>query len=97
VKRSIASLIERAHRHDRKVGLCGQAPSDHPAFARFLVEAGIDSMSVNPEFPDRMGNEVAAMGGFEFWRKWLFWASVFLGVFGVTVGDAGVEGFGGRG
>jgi hypothetical protein len=49
-----------------------------------------------------MGNEVAAMGGFEFWRKWLFWASVFLGVFGVTAGDegdfnAGVEGFGGRG
>jgi pyruvate,water dikinase len=49
VKRSIASLIDSAHRHDCKVGLCGQAPSDHPAFARFLVEAGIDSISVNPD------------------------------------------------
>ena len=49
VRRSIATLIERAHRHGRKVGLCGQAPSDHPEFARFLVEAGIDSMSVNPD------------------------------------------------
>jgi len=49
VKRTIAALIETAHRFERKVGLCGQAPSDHPEFARFLVEAGIDSMSVNPD------------------------------------------------
>ncbi|MGD8874963.1 MAG: phosphoenolpyruvate synthase, partial [Gammaproteobacteria bacterium] len=49
LKRSIASLIETAHRHERKVGLCGQAPSDHPEFATFLVEAGIDSISVNPD------------------------------------------------
>ncbi|MDT8384735.1 MAG: phosphoenolpyruvate synthase [Gammaproteobacteria bacterium] len=49
VKRTIVSLIETAHRHQRKVGLCGQAPSDYPEFARFLVEAGIDSMSVNPD------------------------------------------------
>ncbi|MEZ0367837.1 MAG: putative PEP-binding protein, partial [Candidatus Sericytochromatia bacterium] len=32
-----------------KIGLCGQAPSDHPEFARFLVEAGIDSISFNPD------------------------------------------------
>jgi pyruvate,water dikinase len=32
-----------------EVGLCGQAPSDHPEFARFLVEAGIDSLSVTPD------------------------------------------------
>ena len=38
-----------AHEHDRPVGLCGQAPSDHPEFAAFLVEAGIDSISVNPD------------------------------------------------
>jgi pyruvate,water dikinase len=45
----IRDLIERAHRCGRKVGLCGQAPSDHPDFARLLVEAGIDSMSVTPD------------------------------------------------
>jgi pyruvate,water dikinase len=49
VKRTIASLIETAHRHQRKVGLCGQAPSDYPEFACFLVNAGIDSISVNPD------------------------------------------------
>jgi len=49
VRRAISSLIETAHRHGRKVGLCGQAPSDHPEFARFLVEAGIDSISINPD------------------------------------------------
>jgi len=49
VRRCIVELITTAHRHNRKVGLCGQAPSDHPEFARFLVEAGIDSISVNPD------------------------------------------------
>ncbi len=49
VTRRIAELIERAHRHDRPVGICGQAPSDHPDFAAFLVERGIDSMSLNPD------------------------------------------------
>jgi pyruvate,water dikinase len=46
---AIRHLIERAHAHDRPVGLCGQAPSDHPDFAAFLVEAGIDSISVTPD------------------------------------------------
>ncbi len=49
VTRSIAQLIEEAHARDRKVGLCGQAPSDDPSFARFLVDAGIDSISVAPD------------------------------------------------
>ena len=49
VRRQIRRLIEVAHEHDRPVGLCGQAPSDHPDFAAFLVEAGIDSISVNPD------------------------------------------------
>jgi pyruvate,water dikinase len=49
VTRMITRVIEAAHAHGRKVGLCGQAPSDHPDFARFLVEAGIDSISVNPD------------------------------------------------
>jgi len=49
IKTLIRQLIETAHRHDIKVGICGQAPSDHPDFAAFLVEAGIDSMSLNPD------------------------------------------------
>jgi len=49
VTRRIAELIERAHSCDRPVGICGQAPSDHPDFAAFLVERGIDSMSLNPD------------------------------------------------
>jgi pyruvate, water dikinase len=49
VKRSVAMLIERAHAAGRKVGICGQAPSDYPDFAAFLVEQGIDSISLNPD------------------------------------------------
>jgi pyruvate,water dikinase len=49
VKTMIRQLIETAHMHDRKVGICGQAPSDHPEFAAFLVNAGIDSISLNPD------------------------------------------------
>ena len=45
----IRHTIAEAHRHGCKVGLCGQAPSDHPEFARFLVESGIDSISVTPD------------------------------------------------
>jgi pyruvate,water dikinase len=49
VKEMIHEVIERAHKHGRKVGICGQAPSDYPEFARFLVEEGIDSISLNPD------------------------------------------------
>jgi len=51
VKRLIKQVIEAAHRHDppRKIGICGQAPSDFPEFADYLVECGIDSMSLNPD------------------------------------------------
>ena len=45
----IESVIRDAHAHHCHVGLCGQAPSDHPDFAAFLVRAGIDSISVNPD------------------------------------------------
>jgi pyruvate,water dikinase len=45
----IRTMIERARACGVKVGLCGQAPSDHPEFARFLVACGIDSMSVSPD------------------------------------------------
>lgn len=49
VTRFIAEAIARAHASGIKVGLCGQAPSNHPEFARFLVEQGIDSISLNPD------------------------------------------------
>jgi pyruvate,water dikinase len=49
VKRLIADVIRRAHACGVKVGLCGEAPSNHPDFAAFLVECGIDSMSLNPD------------------------------------------------
>jgi pyruvate,water dikinase len=49
VKAMISLAIRTARRCGRKVGLCGQAPSDHPDFARFLVEEGIDSISLNPD------------------------------------------------
>ena len=45
----MATVIERAHNAGAKIGLCGQAPSDYPEFARFLVEEGIDSISFNPD------------------------------------------------
>lgn len=49
VTTSIRTLIGAAHLKGRKVGLCGQRPSDDPAFARLLVDAGIDSVSVTPD------------------------------------------------
>jgi pyruvate,water dikinase len=49
VKRLIEMVIKDAHAAGRKVGLCGQAPSDHPEFAAFLAGAGIDSISVTPD------------------------------------------------
>ena len=49
VTRMLNSVIRDARKAGRKIGLCGQAPSDRPAFARLLVEAGIDSISFNPD------------------------------------------------
>lgn len=49
VKIMIARLIETAKRNGVKVGICGQGPSDFPDFAQFLVEQGIDSISVTPD------------------------------------------------
>lgn len=49
VKWMIRNVIEQAHKAGAKVGLCGQAPSDHPEFADFLVDCGIDSISVSPD------------------------------------------------
>jgi pyruvate,water dikinase len=49
VKRLIEQVVVAAHRKGAHVGLCGQAPSDRPTFARFLVGVGVDSMSVTPD------------------------------------------------
>lgn len=49
VKRFISQAIQSAKEAKRKIGICGQAPSDYPEFARFLVEQGIDSISLNPD------------------------------------------------
>jgi pyruvate,water dikinase len=49
VMRSVASVIRDAKAAGRKIGICGQAPSDYPEFAAFLVDCGIDSISLNPD------------------------------------------------
>jgi len=49
VKQAIATLLAKAGASGTKTGICGQAPSDYPEFARFLVEHGIDSISVSPD------------------------------------------------
>jgi pyruvate, water dikinase len=49
VKHTIAEMIHKAKHAGVKIGLCGQAPGDFPAFAKFLVEQGIDSISFNPD------------------------------------------------
>jgi len=60
VKTLIRDVIAAAHRKGAHVGLCGQVPSDRPAFARFLVDAGIDSISVTPDSFLPVKNNVAA-------------------------------------
>ena len=49
VKTMIAQVIRTCRERGRKIGICGQAPSDYPEFAQFLVEQGIDSISLNSD------------------------------------------------
>ncbi|CUH68380.1 Phosphoenolpyruvate synthase [Thalassovita gelatinovora] len=56
----IRTVIEKAHEAGAKIGLCGQAPSNYPDFARVLVEAGIDSISVVPDSFVQVKKHVAA-------------------------------------
>ncbi|HLD55281.1 MAG TPA: phosphoenolpyruvate synthase [Candidatus Nanoarchaeia archaeon] len=49
VKELISIMIKKAKKNKRKIGICGQAPSDFPDFAQFLVKEGIDSISLNPD------------------------------------------------
>lgn len=60
VKWMIANVIREARAAGAKIGLCGQAPSDHPEFAAFLVECGIDSISVSPDSFIAVKRQVAA-------------------------------------
>jgi pyruvate,water dikinase len=59
VMRFIAEAIARAHASGIKIGICGQAPSNYPEFTRFLVERGIDSISLNPDSFVNASREVA--------------------------------------
>jgi len=49
VKAMVGNVGKVSKTRGRKIGICGQAPSDYPEFAQFLVEQGIDSMSLNPD------------------------------------------------
>ena len=49
VKKLLAMAIQTAKKRGKYVGICGQGPSDHPDFAAWLVEQGIDSVSLNPD------------------------------------------------
>ena len=49
IKEMIRMVISKAHQAGRKVGICGEAPSNYPDFAEFLVKEGIDSISLNPD------------------------------------------------
>ncbi len=49
VKKFISEVIKKAKKNKKKIGICGQAPSDFPDFAQFLVREGIDSISLNPD------------------------------------------------
>jgi pyruvate, water dikinase len=61
VKRTVRTLIEGAHAEGITIGICGQAPSDYPDFAEFLVESGIDSISLNPDSVVETIKRVAAI------------------------------------
>ena len=63
VKRMVKMAIAAAKKHNRKIGICGQAPSDYPEFAQFLVEQGIDSISLNPDSVLKTMLEVAKVEG----------------------------------
>jgi pyruvate,water dikinase len=45
----LGMAIQGAKRHNKKIGICGQGPSDYPALAKFLINEGIDSLSLNPD------------------------------------------------
>ncbi|MEZ4671679.1 MAG: phosphoenolpyruvate synthase [Anaerolineae bacterium] len=68
VKKMIRQLIVTAHESHSKVGICGQAPSDYPEFSEFLVQAGIDSISLNPDSVVQMKRVVAKQESEKGWE-----------------------------
>jgi pyruvate,water dikinase len=60
VRRMIAYAIQAAHSAKKPIGICGQAPSDFPEFAEWLVEQGIDSISLNPDTAIKTALRVAS-------------------------------------
>jgi pyruvate,water dikinase len=63
VRRLIAEAIRAAHLANKPIGICGQAPSDFPEFAEWLVEQGIDSISLNPDTAIKTALRVALAEG----------------------------------
>jgi pyruvate,water dikinase len=60
VKRMLEMVIMAAHDAKKPIGICGQAPSDYPEFAEWLVELGINSISLNPDTAIKTGLRIAA-------------------------------------
>ena len=60
IKRLIQMVVATAHRKGRRVGICGQAPSDYPEFAEYLASIGIDSISLNPDSLAKVAIRLAA-------------------------------------
>jgi pyruvate,water dikinase len=63
VKRMIEMVVEAAHGAGRPVGICGQAPSDYPDFAAYLVSLGIDSISLTPDSLPGVARRLARRDG----------------------------------
>ena len=59
VKRAIRHLIKVAHKDGKTVSICGQAPSEYPEFTEFLIQSGIDYVSVNPDMVKQTKRNVA--------------------------------------
>jgi len=65
VKRLIQTVVARAHAKGRKVGICGEAPSNYPEFAQWLADLGIDSMSLNADSLPGVARRLAHSAGKE--------------------------------
>jgi pyruvate,water dikinase len=61
VIRALTMAIDGAHEHGRKIGICGQAPSDHPEIAELLVRHGIDSLSLSADVVIRTRMRIAEL------------------------------------